>query len=125
MQRGDKAVEYSVKIECPWCGRRVGQVEKLAGEKPQMTLYGSLSPGQCAERGCGGLEWPSEDEVARAVARARRKPVRPGSPFGGQTATVRAHRVADFDPGDGMRGTAARRRVPGARHVGGWLLERP
>lgn len=99
---------YAVKIECPWCGRRVGRVVKSTGEPPRTLLEPGTRPGQCGERGCGGLEWPSADEVARAAERAQRKPHRPRRPYGGRTATLRARRVADVDLGNGGRAVLAR-----------------
>ncbi len=103
--------EYAVKIECPWCGGLAGRVRQpVDGEREDLLQSGTWE-GECVtERGCGSLIWPTEAEVQRAAERTANKPYRPGKPYGGRTATLRARRRMPIENGNGvqivlMRGT--------------------
>lgn len=103
--------EYVVKIECPWCGGLAGRVRKAVGSEREDLLQRGYREGECMiERGCGSLIWPTEAQVQRAAERAANKPYRPGKPYGGRTATLRARRRMPIENGSGgqsvlMRGT--------------------
>jgi hypothetical protein len=91
--------EYSVKIVCPWCGGRAGEVSKRVGEEEKVLLLDATWTA-CADH-CDGLRWPSVEEVQRLTRQLSQRPYRAGKPFGGRNGRIVAHRVPaeEIEPG--------------------------
>jgi hypothetical protein len=78
--------DYSLKVECPTCGQHVATVQRWENHEEKRTVH---------EHEHAWL-WASEEDIERAVAKARRRADDRCDYYNGRGVRIRGRRPSDY-----------------------------